>query len=125
MGNVINRRTLRRMIFTVRDGRQHLLDKNERELAEEVEKEFTGYLLGAIGWADFAVKWDISPGDPEDAGKASRQERSLFAWGENIINLWEWKEYIKEFSNIYGHRAVPPPCFTRQERLSNGSENNL
>lgn len=121
----INRRTLRRLIFTVRDGRQHLLDRDEREMAEKVFKEFDGYLLGSIGWADFSIKWDIGPGKPEEYKKASIKILSLQEWGEEIVNLWEWKQYKKEFIDLYGKNAVPPPCFTRQERIGNGSKGNL
>jgi len=117
MDELINRRLLRRMIFMVRHNTKHILDKKEIELVEKVEQEFTGYLLGPIGWGDFTMKWDISPGHPTEAKDASRVKRTIADWGDSIINLWEWKDYLKDFKNIFGDQAIPPPCFTRQERL--------
>jgi hypothetical protein len=125
MDELIDRRTLRRMIFTVREGRIETLDRDERQLAEEVRQEFDGYLLGSIGWSDFTTKWDIGPGRPEEAHMASRKKLLIADWGGEIINLWEWKQYVKEFIDLYGKTASPPPCFTRQGRLDNGSQSNL
>lgn len=129
MDRVINRRTLRRMIFTIREGRENLLDRDERDMVEEVRQEFEGYLLGHIGWADFSIKWDINPGSIEDEGRWPFIEKPISEWGENIMNLWEWKEWLQEFKEFnekkYGKKRaknmVPPPCFTRQQRIGNGS----
>jgi hypothetical protein len=113
------------MIFTIGNGREDSLDRDERELVKEVRRVFDGYLLGPVGWADFSFAWDISPGDPKEARNASIRELSLEEWGGEIMILWEWKTYLKEFIDIHGKDVAPPPCFTRQERLGNGSKSNL
>jgi len=113
----IDRRTLRRMIFTIGNDKVGCLDRDERRIAKEVRRVFNGYLLGSIGWADFSFTWDISPGDPKEARNASVRKLSLNEWGGEIIVLWEWKKYLKEFIDIHGKNIVPPPCFTRQSKL--------
>ena len=128
MSQVISRRTLRRMIFMVRENSIQLLDRDERKIAEEVRNEFAGYLLGPMNWDDFTIKWDISPGLIDDDGMWSLRKKSIIEWCEQIIDIWEWKEWLREFATFneqkYGkdhaRKAIPPPCFTRQERMING-----
>lgn len=124
-GIEITRRQLRNAIHHIAMGRLNVLDKQERQIAEEVKTVFNGYLLGSIGWADFSWKWDINPGPPEKYQEASIRKMGINQWGGEIINLWEWKQWTQDFINLFGRNAVPPPCFTQQEKLDNGGKDNI
>jgi hypothetical protein len=116
----ISRRILRRIIFAVRDQRVETLDRQDKVLAEAVQDIFNGYMLGAIGWLDFSFKWDINPGPVEDDNTWSLRELSLEDWSAEVMNLWEWKEWMRQFEESYGKTRIPPPCFTRQGLVGNG-----
>ena len=103
----LNRRQIRYYLFLVRDQREFLLNEGEREEAQEVYDYFNGYLIGAIGWADFTFKWDVHPDEP-------LQIMSLFDWHTYLVPLVE--EWGSEEQAIL--RA--PPAFTHQERLDGG-----
>jgi hypothetical protein len=114
---MLSRRQLRHVLFAVSHQRVENLDRKEKEWAEQVQNIFHGYLLGSIGWTDFSFKWDINPGPVEEDGTWSRRKQSIHNWTEEIINLWEWKDWLRNFKKLYGKDKVPPPCFTRQEKV--------
>ena len=114
MDREITRSTLRRAIFAVRMGKKDILDRDQREIADEVEREFSGYLLGAIGWADFSIKWDIHP-----EKHFTNEKLTIAQWGEYIISYFEWKEWLSSWTKAKQSEGIkspiPPPCFSRQE----------
>jgi hypothetical protein len=116
-----SRSHIRRLLFAVRDNRINMLDRDDRGIAEEVYKEFNGYLLGSIGWPDFSFKWDLHPNiSIEDLSLIDRV-LTIKEWTEKIISLFEWKEWRNKLNECHkGKKIIPPPCFTRQEQVLNG-----
>jgi hypothetical protein len=102
------RRLLRRILFAIRHDNVKMLDCEDREQADQIHEHFNGFLLGAIGWTDFSIKWDIHPDYPE--------------CDHEIISLFEWKTWLNKWQEKNGVNAIPPPCFTRQGMLGNGSQ---
>ncbi len=120
----IPRRRLRRLLFAIRDNAGNL-DREDRDLRDLIYEDFNGYLSGAFGWQDFSFKWDISPGLPKEVNNASHRKLNISDWAGEIMVLWEWKSYMKQFEELYGKFAILPTCFTRQETINNGTKSNI
>ncbi len=103
----LTRRQVRYYLFLVRDQREFLLNQTERDEAQAIWDHFNGYLIGAIGWADFSFKWDVHPDEPLE-----------------IMSKFDWHNYLEPLVAQYGseEQAIlrAPPAFTHQERLDGG-----
>lgn len=111
----LSRSQIRRLLFAIKNKKVGKLDRDDKRLAEEVFKEFNGYLLGSIGWLDFTFKWDIHPNIDIKTLNIIDKKLPISQWTEKIISLFEWKEWLDNFKRQHPEQyKIPPACFTRQ-----------